>query len=176
MPWSPRLRVWGLATLTCISLASTTFAGQTLPQELENQWFAIEVLSGARLPLSSGVTLSPWSLIRLRLTPDERLWALFHAYTQDCTTRGDARLDPEHGRIHIRSHAITCRTPGGVETRVLSGTVMSETDGFQGVPLSFAHLSDDHKGYIVPAGVQGTLVVTSHDSPPRVDAPIPSRK
>ena len=58
----------------------------------------------------------------------------------------------------------------------LTGTVVSETDGFQGVPLSLAHQSQDQKGYIVPAGVQGTLVVLPHNPPERVDAPPPSRK
>ncbi|HNG03872.1 MAG TPA: hypothetical protein PLQ71_18445 [Nitrospira sp.] len=141
-----------------------------------NQWFAVEVLSGARIPLSIEFAPSPWSLIRLRLAPDERLLVLFNAPVQDCTISGDARLDPDRDRIHIRSHAITCRTTRGFETRVFAGTVVSETDGFQGVPLSLAHQSQDQKGYIVPAGVQGTLVVLPHNPPERVDAPPPSRK
>jgi hypothetical protein len=100
----------GPSGILWISTASLTHAAQPLPQELMNQWFPVEVLSGARIPLSIDSCLSPWSLIRLRLAPDERLLVLFNAPVQDCTISGDARLDPDRGRIHIRSHAITCRT------------------------------------------------------------------
>ena len=174
--WGACLQQWGLAATLWVSAADLTHAAQPLPQELMNQWFAVEVLSGARIPLSIEFAPSPWSLIRLRLAPDERLLVLFNAPVQDCTISGDARLDPDRDRIHIRSHAITCRTTRGFETRVFAGTVVSETDGFQGVPLSLAHQSQDQKGYIVPAGVQGTLVVLPHNPPERVDAPPPSRK
>ena len=174
--YSAWIQRWGLSGILWISTASLTHAAQPLPQELMNQWFAVEVLSGAKIPLSIEFVPSPWSLIRLRLAPDERLLVLFNAPVQDCTISGDARLDPDRDRIHIRSHAITCRTTRGFETRLFTGTVVSETDGFQGVPLSLAHQSQDQKGYIVPAGVQGTLVVLPHNPPERVDAPPPSRK
>lgn len=174
--WSASIRPSGLSAILLISTTSLTQAAQPLPQELMNQWFAVEVLSGARIPLSIEFVPSPWSLIRLRLAPDERLLVLFNAPVQDCTISGDARLDPDRDRIHIRSHAITCRAARGFETRVFTGTVVSETDGFQGLPLSLAHQSQDQKGYIVPAGVQGTLVVLPHNPPERVDAPPPSRK
>ncbi len=174
--WSAWLRCPSLAATLWMSTAIPAQAAQPLPQELLNQWFPVEVFSGTRIPLSSDPTLSPWSLIRLRLMPDERLSVLFGDSIRDCATSGDARLDPDRGRIHIRSHAITCRTSTGFETRVFSGTVISETDGYQGVPLSLAHQSQDQKGYILPAGVQGTLVVLPHDSPTRVEAPTPSGK
>ena len=173
--WSTWIQRWGPPAILWISTASLTHAAQPLPQQLMNQWFPVEVLSGARIPLAIDSALSPWSLVRLRLAPDERLLVFFNTAVQDCTISGDARLDPERGRIHIRSHAITCRTATGFESRVFTGTVVSETDGYQGVPLSLAHQSQDQKGYIVPAGVQGTLVVLPQDSPARVDAPAPSR-
>jgi len=81
--WSAWIQRWGLSAILWIFTASLTHAAQPLPQELMNQWFAVEVLSGARIPLSIEFAPSPWSLIRLRLAPDERLLVLFNAPVQD---------------------------------------------------------------------------------------------
>ena len=96
--YSAWIQRWGLSGIFWISTASLTHAAQPLPQELINQWFAVEVLSGARIPLSIEFVPSPWSLIRLRLAPDERLLVLFNAPVQECTISGDARLDPDRPR------------------------------------------------------------------------------